>query len=298
MTARAPLAALLLLAAPARADIGDAALKAAAAKLLEQGNQQFNHREYNAALTSFKNAYAKFPSPKIHLNIAFAQQKLGHLGAAAEAFDRFLEEGVYAAPTGALGDARQKLASLTPKVAQLHATGLTPAAKVEVDGAPVDVERALQHVYLDPGEHTAVATYDGKAVTRTVKIDAGATASIDLAPPVEAPPPIVISRPQERPIDELRETPKPLPGLRGRGLIIAGAVAAGVLVLGVAGTGGGVLYEHGRYVDNSLNVADRNHAMTVGGALSWTCDGLLIGAVAVALATAAYGLWAHYHPAE
>jgi hypothetical protein len=292
------IAVAALVAVPAaRADIGDAALKVAAAKLLEQGNREFSKKDYVRALASFQQAYAKFPSPKIHLNLAFAHQKLNHFAAAAEEFDRFLQEGVYAAPTAALADARERLAAIAPKCGQMRAVGLTDAAKLDVDGAPVAVERALLHLYLDPGEHTAVASYDGKPVSRTFKLDAGATATVDLSPPVEAPPPLVINRlpPTEAPPEQER---KPPPAIRGRGLIIAGAVAAGVLALGVVGTGSAVLVEHQTFVDPSRSASDRASAQRAGDALAWTSDGLLIGAVAVALATTAYGIWAHYHPSE
>jgi Tfp pilus assembly protein PilF len=116
-------AALALGAAPARAEPAksEASAKRAAQIHLDRGNQLFTREAYADALAEFEAAYANFPSPKLHLNLGQCERALGHDAAAAEHFQRFLDEARDVSPAlraeaeRHLAEARAAVATAQPK---------------------------------------------------------------------------------------------------------------------------------------------------------------------------------------
>jgi tetratricopeptide (TPR) repeat protein len=130
-------AALLASAAPARAEPAkaDGSAKRAAQTHLDRGNELFTHDAYAEALVEFEAAFALFGSPKLHLNMGQCERALGHDAAAADHFQRFLDEARDVSPAlraeaeRHLAEARAAVATAQAKVADVAvAAPVTPPA--------------------------------------------------------------------------------------------------------------------------------------------------------------------------
>jgi hypothetical protein len=312
---RAAVALLLLLLPPARLAVaapGDR--RAEAAKLVDRGAAEFDRRQYQEALGSFRRALELYPSPKIHLNLGYVFEKLGDWRSAAEETDRFLAENTGDAPASIVAEARKLLARVSSRIGRLRVPGLAPGDALTIDGFGQPIAPGDGQIYVAPGSHEIVARAGQREVRRTMSIGAGETLVLDLGedrppppavapPPVEAPPPVAAPHPEVAPA---RPAPTPLatnatpsaaaaPSERGlspagRRFVIGGAVVAGALWLGVAGTGAGAMVEHQRFVD-----AQSESARRTGFALAVTNDVLLGAAALATVVTVGYALWSRFH---
>ena len=84
--------ALLAFATSAVADDAAPADKDAARVLVQDGVELLNAKDYRGALAKFNEAYSKFPSPKILLNIGTTQKALGRDAEAANTYQRYLDD--------------------------------------------------------------------------------------------------------------------------------------------------------------------------------------------------------------
>jgi hypothetical protein len=187
------LAAALLAATPAahaqpkspKQGEADKADKDNAKALLASGLKLFQAKDYLGALAVFKDAYARFPSPKILLNIATTLKQLARNAEAANTYQQY-----YDAPDA---DAAKKaevakvLAELDAKVAVLEITVKPADAEVEINGegrlAPAS---ALAKVRVEPGKVTIRArAEDYKPLLRNIEVKAGAREVVALEMTVE-----------------------------------------------------------------------------------------------------------------
>ena len=85
----------------------------------------------------------------------------------------------------AQADAKRELEALRKRIPtlQLVFIGADPeSVAVSVDGAPVPGSKLQERLPQDPGEHTVTATREGSPpLTRTVRLEEGQTASVDLS---------------------------------------------------------------------------------------------------------------------
>lgn len=142
--------------APAPPPSGD---KMDAKALMASGLKLFGQKDYLGALAMFKEAYDRFPSSKILLNIGTTQKALGRDVEAANTYQQFLD-----AP-----DADEaKKAAVEKELAELD----TRLAVVEVKATPADAEielgdeswhpaAQLSRYRLAPGQVTLHARKDG-----------------------------------------------------------------------------------------------------------------------------------------
>ena len=70
--------------------VEDPAIRALAQALMVEGVKQLQARAYDQALANFLEAYTKFPSPKILLNIGSTLREMGRLADAANTYQRYL----------------------------------------------------------------------------------------------------------------------------------------------------------------------------------------------------------------
>src|SRR5688500_14358724 len=73
--------------------LGAAPPKAEAGRLVERGNKHFDAGRYKLAIRAYERALEKYPSPRILVNLAEAQWRIGHWGAALVNFRKFIDEG-------------------------------------------------------------------------------------------------------------------------------------------------------------------------------------------------------------
>ena len=125
--------------------------KERAQALLKEGSALYKQADFGAALEKFEAAYALYPSPKLQFNIAQADRELGRIVEAVEAFETFLVQAPDAAPD-IVAEARQSLAELKPKLAQLRIDAAA-GAQVEVDARAVGFTPLARIVWVLPGHH-------------------------------------------------------------------------------------------------------------------------------------------------
>jgi hypothetical protein len=188
MIRRLPLA-LLLVAAAAHAQPSPD--KADAKALLHSGLKLFQAKDYLGALAVFRDAYARFPSAKLLLNIGTTLRQLDRNAEAANAYQRYLDAPD--ADAAKRPEVTKVLAALDAKVGTLDLE-VTSGATVVVAGETL--EPNVTRWRVPPGAIAIRATADRHqpgelAVTAT----AGAVTSVrlELAPVVEAPPPRTVA---------------------------------------------------------------------------------------------------------
>lgn len=188
--------ALLLAAAPALGQpTGD---KVDAKALMQSGLKLFNAQDYLGALAVFKDAYARFPSAKILLNIGTTEKQLDRKADAANTYQLYLD-------SPDTDPARR--AEVTAVLAELDAA----VGKLEITVTPGDAELELTDTWLPaktahvwramPGSVLVHARRDGyEPIDQTVTATAGATTQVALAlvaiPKPEAKP-VIITVPGE-----------------------------------------------------------------------------------------------------
>ena len=165
-----PLAVLALVAiaaAPARADEPPWAVgvseerKAAAEKLLDEGNARFLEHHFSEALDAYRKALVEWDHPAIRFNIVRCLIQLDRAVEASEQLDAALKYG--AAPLGdalfAEATGYQKL--LAGQIGELEVTCTQPGVAIRLDGQPLATCPADEHRRVSPGTHQVVGTHAG-----------------------------------------------------------------------------------------------------------------------------------------
>jgi hypothetical protein len=211
-------AAALLRGAPAAAnELKD---KLEAQKLLDQGNRLAGDGDYVAALAKFRAAHARYPSPKILLNIGTTLRQLGRNVEAAEVYEAYLRDPK--AESARAGDLKRILAEIDAVIGRVRLETSHEGARVRLDGKPLDGFKNGLVVRVEPGEHTVTAEHDAfpaAVLTVTIAPREERLVHLDFTPPVTKK--VVVERP-----------PNPL---RIAGWVMGGIGAAGVIAGAAAG---------------------------------------------------------------
>ena len=181
-------AILIALLAPAVAIAEPTPDKTDAQSLMQSGVKLLEAKDYLGALAVFKNAYERFPSAKILLNIGTTLKLLGRDADAANAYQRYLEDS---------GTDPKRRAEVEKLIAKIDKT----VGRVELTVTPSDAQVAIDdddwlHVVraakwrVTPGHHEIHARRDGyDAGTKSIDVAAGESAAITLAL-AETPKPV------------------------------------------------------------------------------------------------------------
>ena len=174
--------ALLLASGPAHAqgapDAARAAGREQAQALLARGNEAARQGSYLEALELFRQAYAAFPSPKIHFNLAETCHELGRLVEALDHYEAFVRDVGREEMPEQWARARERINKLQGETATVQLQANVVGALVNVDGKPAGETPLTRPLRLLPGPHTIVVTkagYERQVVELTLA--AGATAS-------------------------------------------------------------------------------------------------------------------------
>jgi len=171
VTGPALAAALLLNGVPGLAEgPPDAAEdKTVAQDLLAQGNQLLGEGEGTAALEKFQAAYARYPSPKILINIGTTLRQLGRSVDAAAAYDSYLHDP--RAEPARSADIRRILGEIDAILGRIRIEARDSAVSVRLDGKPIQAFTSGVSLRVEPGEHTVVAEQKGfPPVVQAVKV--------------------------------------------------------------------------------------------------------------------------------
>ncbi len=246
-TAAALLGALLLVAAPARAQ--DDVTLSMARERFKEGVAYFDKKDFAKARVAFLQAYALKKHPAVLLNLAQSELRSGHEAGAARHFAQYLREHKDATDSERQG-AETGLTAAKALVAEVALEVDTTGAEVYVDGDLEGQAPLPGAVYLTPGAHEVQARKDGKTASGNVNAAAGQSTSLslNLARAAKPPPPVTEggtppadvgteTRPEEAEPASSRQgffpwlthTPGAMigVGLTGAGLIGGGAFAFG-----------------------------------------------------------------------
>jgi hypothetical protein len=169
--------------------------------LLGEGATLYEHGDYLGALDRFNSAYAAYPSSKILFNIGQANQLLGRLLDAREAYQKFLDEAPYATREDRT-DAQAWLGKLQKSLGQLTIISATAGADISLDGKAIGRSPLRGPVWAIPGRHQVTAIKSGDCPTlEYVEVASGSPTTVELRPlhsPLVAEAPV-----------NLDNTPKP-----------------------------------------------------------------------------------------
>jgi tetratricopeptide (TPR) repeat protein len=228
MTRWAAVVALLLLAAPLRAEVPEDADTEAARRHFTAGCELYQARKYGEAARELELARRIKPLAEIDYNLARTYERMEEWGRAADAYERYLQHAKGA-------DAQQTRARV--KVLRER---LLP---IDVPGAPAPADTAAKPAVLaataaKPVVATA-AQPAGAAATPAKSATAGKPATAPAAQPAPAPAATTTTTVAPAANAELAIAAAPAPRSR-RGLRIA-ALATGAFALAAAGAGAGLL---------------------------------------------------------
>lgn len=180
--------------------------KGQAAVWVDQGNAKHQAGEHADALALYEAAFAAFPSPKLHLNLAETHRALGHWDRAHAHYGRFLEEASPAPNLQMEVQARRQ--ALEPRLGRFELRSTATTAVAKMDQGPVPLNTLI---WVMPGEHQITAQAEGYQPFEThVQAIAGQTTSVVLAfapinlaiPP--PPPPTIATKSEAPPEPETR----------------------------------------------------------------------------------------------
>jgi hypothetical protein len=170
MTRALAVAWFCLYAAPAAAEEAE---KVQASALLAQGNALFAKGDLIHALAMYREAYARYPSPKLLVNAAAAERELGDLAGAANDLRRFLDSPD--ADAALVEHAATDLRALERRVGLLTLNNWPAQATLELDGKPP----REPPLYVKPGAHAVRARALGEeTLERTIEVHEGETVDL------------------------------------------------------------------------------------------------------------------------
>lgn len=181
--------------------VADPATRALAQALMVEGVKQLDARAYDQALANFLEAYSKFPSPKILLNVASTLRDMGRLADAANTYQRYLLDPA----TGAerVGEVKQLLLALDDQLTILTVRVMPRGSDISIDGGPFIAVGSSLLTRVRPGLHLVRIRKDGASSEITVNGFEGENKEVvaTLQAPVAASPPEVqqVPSPEVRP---------------------------------------------------------------------------------------------------
>jgi hypothetical protein len=174
--------------------VDDAKNRPLAAALMTEGVKQLLTEQYEQALANFLEAYAKFPSPKILVNIGSTLRDMGRLADAANTYQRYLADP--ATRPERIAEVKELLVKLDGELTVLTIRVFPRGSEVSIDAGPFIPIGATLQTRVRPGIHLVRVRKGDASTELTVNgfegesKDITATIPTDVAakPPVTTPP--------------------------------------------------------------------------------------------------------------
>lgn len=148
--------------------------KDSAKALLASGNKLYGQKDYLGALAVFKDAYARFPSDRILLNIGTALIKLERFAEAANAYQQYIDSPD--ADPNKAPEVKRQLADLDKKVGIVELTVEPVDAEIQVGNEAWKPASAVKRVRVSPGKTTISARREAyKDASTILDLLAGST---------------------------------------------------------------------------------------------------------------------------
>jgi hypothetical protein len=189
--------------------VPDPAMRTAAQALMIEGVKHLQARSYEQALANFLEAYAKFPSPKILLNIGSTLRDMGRLSDAANTYQRYLEDP--ATGSERVSEVTELLVKLDEQLTTLDVHVTPRGSDVSIDGGPyIPVGQRLV-TRVRPGLHLVRIRKADRSAELTVNGFEGETKRVDARVELEAPAPSPAPGPASGPPPPAPTPPEALP---------------------------------------------------------------------------------------
>lgn len=155
---------------------------------MQSGVRLLEAKDYLGALAVFKDAYRRFPSPKILLNIGTTQLLLDRKADAANSYQKYLDSGD--ADPARSSEVAKQLAELDKAVGVLS-IAVTPAeAEVQVNNEAWAAAQTVKKWRVQAGPYTVGARKKGfEPDNASGTVSLGETTSVSLALRIVPPPP-------------------------------------------------------------------------------------------------------------
>jgi hypothetical protein len=114
--------------------VDDPATRPLAQALMTEGVRQLKARAYDQALANFLEAYAKFPSPKILLNVGSTLRDMGRSADAANTYQRYLADP--ATGPERVAEVKELLQKLDEQLTILTVRVFPRGSEISIDGGP------------------------------------------------------------------------------------------------------------------------------------------------------------------
>jgi hypothetical protein len=182
--------------------VEDAKLRPLAQALMIEGVRQLQNKAYDQALANFLEAYAKFPSPKILLNVASTLRDMGRLADAANTYQRYLTDPKSGSER--IAEVKELLIRLDTELTILTIRVFPRGSDISVDAGPFIPVGSSLVTRVRPGIHLVRIRKDAQSNEVSINgfegetKEVAAALTIDVKEPV-APPPTVATKPAEPP---------------------------------------------------------------------------------------------------
>jgi hypothetical protein len=151
--------------------------KTDAKALMQSGVKLLEAKDYLGALAVFKDAYSRFPSAKILLNIGTTQKLLGRNADAANAYQRYLD--AKDTDPARRNEITSILADIDKTIGKLEISSTPPDAEIQVNDDDWGPATATHQWRVQPGPFSVRARRDGyQAETKSAQISPGDKAAI------------------------------------------------------------------------------------------------------------------------
>jgi len=215
-----------------------------------KGVERFKSEDYTGALFSFEESYRILPRVTTLFNIGMCQKALILNLEALATFQRFLDEDVADTHPLMRQDAMEALDELEEKVGKIRIEGAPDGSLLTLDGRQAIETPIERPLFVDPGRHIVRVSKSGfESFETAVIVEAGAEVTLKsiLKPSVDKDIEI-----KKLPLPEMKSRAAatfPKQEDAGVSLLLLGGLASSVL--GLVGTGVGIIYTVEYYKDRS-----------------------------------------------
>jgi hypothetical protein len=172
--------------------VNDPKARPLAQALMSEGVKQLKAQAYDQALANFLEAYNKFPSPKILLNVASTLRDMGRAADAANTYQRYLTDP--ATGPERVGEVKAQVLKLVKELTILTVRVNPNGTEVSIDGGPFIPIGATLLTRVRSGLHMVRARHGADTIELTVNGFEGETKDLPIEihetpAPANAPPP-------------------------------------------------------------------------------------------------------------
>jgi hypothetical protein len=191
--------------------VDDPKLRPLAQALMIEGVKYLQQKAYDQALANFLEAYAKFPSPKILLNVASTLRDMGRLADSANTYQRYLTDPQSGAER--IGEVKELLIHLDEQLTILTIRVFPRGSDISIDAGPFIPVGSTLVTRVRPGIHMVRIRHGGQSDEISINGFDGenkeVAASLKMEVTDTLPPPPPVKPPVKDPTKPIAKDPTP-----------------------------------------------------------------------------------------